>query len=596
MGSSDLPATLAFTAATAPHWPNAAPEAVPIANKAMVGQRWTWEAELGSRYRLDKLVAVATSRDGGDPVARSRAHLDSIRAGGLDTALEAHEHAWARRWSLAANTAAWAKEWARTDVEIDGDDEAQIAVRFNLFQMLIAAPRHDDRVNIGAKTLSGFGYRGHSFWDTEIFMLPFFILTEPSVARSLLMYRFHNLPAAREKARALGYQGALYAWESADNGREAAPSEVVGPSGEVVHILTGTQEHHISADIAYAVWQYWRATRDDAFFSGAGAEILLETARFWASRAADEPDGRCHIRQVMGPDEYHETVDDNAYTNSMAAWNLRRGLETAALLAERWPAQWATTRERLQLAETELRDWGRIADAMFRLQSESGVIEQFAGYDLLEEIDLTAHEPRTAPMDVLLGRERTQRTKVIKQADALLLVYLLWEEFAPEVREATFRYYEPRTAHGSSLSPGIHAAVAARLGDLERALRYFRQTAATDLGDGMGNSAGGVHLGALGSLWQAAVMGFGGVEILDDSLRLQPRLPQAWQGLDFKLRWRGRTVNVSIASDPPGCVMRLETGEPLAVTVGGKPLPALTPGGEPRTSPLGEPWELREES
>lgn len=579
-GSTPL---LAFTAATTPRW-SPAPAATPIGEKRFIGQRCVWDAELGSTYRLDKLVTVATSREDGDPVARSRGHLERVRAAGLDAALEAHEHAWARRWSVA-------------DVRIEGDADAQQALRFAAYHLIGAASPEDDRVSIGARGLTGDAYKGHAFWDTEVFMLPFFVLTEPAVARSLLIYRLHTLPAAREKARALGYRGALYAWESADDGREAAPSQVVGPLGEVVPILTGAQEHHISADIAYAIWQYWRATRDDAFFIEAGAEMLLETARFWASRASFEEDGRCHIRRVMGPDEYHETVDDNAYTNGMAAWNLRRGLETAALLAERWPEQWQALRARLQLAETELGAWGRIANTMVSgLESQRSVIEQFAGYDQLEEIDLAAHEPRSAPMDVLLGRERTQRAKVVKQADALLLVYLLWAEHPPEVRRATFQYYEPRTAHGSSLSPGIHAAVAARLGDLERALAYFRQTAATDLGDGMGNSAGGVHLGALGSLWQATVMGFGGVELRDEALKLQPRLPAAWRSLGFKLRWRGRTVRVLTASDPPGCVVRLESGDPLAVTVGGVALPALTSDGEPRTGSLGEPWELHEES
>jgi trehalose/maltose hydrolase-like predicted phosphorylase len=547
---------IACSAATTVSWQVESPK--PAANERSVAQRWTWDAQLGRTYRLDRIVAFATARDGPDSIAQSRARLERPAAAGLDAALHAHEQAWSRRWDVA-------------EVRLDGDPELQRALHFAGYHLIGAANPEDDRVSIGARGLTGEAYKGHVFWDTEIYMLPFYILTDPGTARALLMYRFHALPAARQKAATLDYRGALYAWESADDGREAAPREVVGPAGEVIPILTGAQEHHISADVAYAAWQYWRATQDDTFLCTAGAEILLETARFWASRATFEPDGYYHIRRVIGPDEYHETIDDNAYTNGMAAWNLRRGSDAAAWMAGHFPAEWGGLRERLGLGDAELGAWNRIADAMFQSVSATGVIEQFEGYSHLEDIDLSSHQPRAAPMDVLLGRERTRQTRVVKQADAVLLVHLLWDQLPAEVREATFHYYEPRTAHGSSLSPGIHAAVAARLGDLELALGYLRQAAATDLQDGMGNAAGGVHMGALGSLWQGTVMGFGGVEILDDMLRLNPRLPQEWHRMGFKLRWRERTIDVRVANDPQRCaVVKLEDGKPVTLSVNGK--------------------------
>src|SRR6185369_10575583 len=208
----------------------------------------------------------------------------------------------------------------------------------------------------------------------------------------------------------------LYAWESADTGEETTPERVVGPGGEMIEILTGRMEQHISADIAYAVWQYSRATGDDAFFVSAGAEILLETARFWASRAVAEADGKRHIRHVIGPDEYHEDVDDNAFTNVMARWNIARALKTVSLLRTRWRERGAALTAKIGLLEDELADWrDAIARIATGLDSATGLYEQFAGFHALEHIDLTPHADRTAPMDVVLGRERIQRSQVVKQ-------------------------------------------------------------------------------------------------------------------------------------------------------------------------------------
>jgi kojibiose phosphorylase len=309
------------------------------------------------------------------------------------------------------------------------------------------------------------------------------------------MYRYHSLPAARAKAAALGHQGALYAWESADTGEETTPRARVREDGRVVPIRSGMDEQHISADVAYAVWHYWSATGDHEFLLNAGAEVLLETARFWGSRATLEQDGRYHIRSVIGPDEYHEGVDDNAYTNVMAQWNLERGQEIARLLRSRWPRRWAAVQRRLRIGMRELAHWEDVATRLAILRDPArGLIEQFAGFFQLDPVDLAAYEPRGAPMDVLLGPERVQQSQVIKQADVIMLLALLSDRFAGQARETNFRYYEPRCGHGSSLSPPIHALVAARLGQTALALRYFRETAAIDLDDTMGNAAGGVLL------------------------------------------------------------------------------------------------------
>ena len=266
-------------------------------------------------------------------------------------------------------------------------------------------------MSVGARALTGDAYLGHVFWDTEIYLLRFYTAVWPEAARALLMYRFHTLPGARAMAAHFGFKGALYAWESADTGEETTPERVVGSDGKPVDILTGKMEHHISADIAYAVWQYWRFTGDDDFFLRAGAEILLETTRFWVSRAAAEGDGKRHIRHVIGPDEYHEDVDDNAFTNVMACWNISRGLEAIDVLRKRWPNHAAALREKLALGDEELADWrDAIACIVTGLDPAASICEQFAGFNALQPLELAAYADRRAPIVVIIGRELTQRS------------------------------------------------------------------------------------------------------------------------------------------------------------------------------------------
>lgn len=503
-----------------------------------------------------QMIAVAREDEDGDPDREARAASRWLRASDVLALLEKHARAWERRW-------------AASDVVIEGDPAAQEAMRFALYHLIAAANPHDERVSIPARALTGDAYMGHVFWDTEIFLLPFYTFTWPEAARALLMYRYHTLPAARDKAVQFGCQGALYAWQSAETGQEMTPTFDIRGDGHVVPIRCGMEEHHISADIAYAVWQYWQATRDVGFFLEAGAEIVLETARFWASRAMPEEDGRYHIRGVIGPDEYHEGVDDNAYTNFMARWNLECGRQVARLLQARWPQRWAELRERLNISLDDLSFWHEVA-AQLAIDRDpaTGLLEQFTGFFQLEPVDLAAYEPRLAAMDVLFGRERTQRSQIIKQADVVMLLGLHWDRFAPEVREANFRFYEERCDHGSSLSPAMHALVAARLGDVALAERYFHEAAAIDLHDAMGNAAGGVHIAALGGLWQVAVFGFGGMTVEPRGLAFDPRLPEGWTAMRFPIRWRHRLILVCIERDPLTLTVTLKLGRPFTVRIG----------------------------
>jgi len=517
---------------------------------------WTWRMQPGQTILFERMVAV--TRDdaaAANPGVDARRQLGAARALGSSGVVDEHEAGWARRWG-------------ESDVVVGGDTAAQLALRFALYHLNGAANPDDERVSIAARALTGGGYRGHVFWDTEIFLLPFYTLTWPEAARTLLMYRFHTLDAARAKASRLGWRGALYAWESAGTGEETTPEHVTGPDGRVVRVLCGLEEQHISADVAYAVWNYWLATGDDAFLREAGAEIILETARFWSSRAVLEA-GRRHIRGVIGPDEYHETIDDNAFTNVMARWNLRRAVEVADVLRQRWPACWAALSRRIGLEDEELREWAAAAEAMATgLDPRTGLFEQFAGFFGLETIDLAKYEARSVPMDVELGRERTRTTQVVKQADVVALLALLPDEFAAGSGDANYLYYEPRCSHGSSLSTAMHGLAAARLGRTEAALGFFRQTSAIDLADMRGAADGGVHIAPLGGIWMMAVLGFAGLTIDDEGIGLDPQMPDEWQSLKFSVRWRGRHVSISVDGVRRRILATLTAGAPMSVAVG----------------------------
>lgn len=517
---------------------------------------WRWRSVAGQEVQLDRIIAVARADSrADDPAPVAADALARSRALGWQRVLAAHEAAWKERWDVS-------------DVVIEGDEAAQQALRFAVYHLTSAANPDDESVSVGARGLTGDAYFGHVFWDTEIYLLPFYTTVWPEAARAMLMYRFHTLPGARAKAAHMGWKGAMYAWESADTGEETTPERVVGPDGSMIDILTGRMELHINADIAYAVWQYWRVTGDDQFFLAAGAEIMLETARFWASRAEAEADGKRHIRHVIGPDEYHEDVDDNAFTNMMARWNIARALETVDLLRARWPDRFATLCDKLKLGDAELTDWRDASERIVTgLDTATGIYEEFAGYHQLEPIDLSLYAGRKVPIDVVIGRERTQRSQVVKQADVVALLALLPEQFPGAMAEANFRYYEPRTAHGSSLSAGMHALVAARLGDADMALRFLHQAAVADL-EFDPNSAGGIRIAGLGGVWQAVVLGFGGLDLSGETISINPRLPPHWRGMSFAVRWKGRSVRVGIA----GRTVRvaLSEGEPAEIRIAGR--------------------------
>jgi trehalose/maltose hydrolase-like predicted phosphorylase len=558
--------TLALATATTLDLPRS-----PVAPIAAAGRpsavRWAWQAQPDQPALYARLISL--TRDvgvtGHEPrEVATHAEMQDVLTTDLGRLFEAHEHAWQTRWQ-------------RAGVTIESDQPVQIDLRFAAYHLISAANPDDTRVSVGARGLTGDAYHGHVFWDTEIFLLPFYALCWPQAARALLTYRYRTLPVARLNAARKGFRGALYAWESADTGEEATPDTLVDPTGTVVPVLTGREEQHISADVAYAVWQYWIATQDADFLLAAGAEIILETARFWASRATPEADGHYHIRGVIGPDEYHVHVDDNAYTNGMAHWNLECGIEVEQLLASRWPSRRAELCAQLRLTPDELAQWRAVASALaFHRAPDTGLIEQFDGFFGLEQIDVSKYADSTLPMDIVLGPERVQRAQVAKQADVVMLLELLWDSFDEAMIKANFAYYEPRTGHGSSLDPAIHALVAARLGEADLAQRYFELAIAIDSRDTASNESLGVHLATLAGIWQAVIFGFGGVHFGTDAIRLEPHLPSAWSSLRFPLTWRGSQLSIAIERDPRTLEMTVR-GAAVTLLLGTLKL-RLTPG------------------
>lgn len=495
------------------------------------------QARAGQPVTLLKLVAY---HDGAADelealLERCQRTLTDAAAAGMDQLLVRQ-----RRWLDAF--------WADSDVQIDGQEEVQLAVRWNLFQLAQASARADGR-GISAKGVSGSGYSGHYFWDTEIYVLPFLSHTQPAWARNALQFRYGMLPAARRRARVMDQEGALYPWRTI-NGEEAS-----------AYYPAGTAQYHIDADIAYAVAQYVAVTGDAEFMRPQGTEIAVETARMWASLGffKRDGDGRFHINAVTGPDEYSAVVDDNFYTNVMAAFNLAFAADAVDALERDAPERYAQLVEKLELKPAEPAAWRRAANSMYLPYDEArGVHLQDARFMERQPWDL-AHTP-AAKRPLLLHHHPLviYRHRVLKQADLVLALYLRSHLFTAEQKRADFDLYDPLTTGDSTLSAAVQSILAAEVGHDELALHYFQRMLWVDLHDLHGNSGDGVHVASAGGTWQALVAGFGGVRHEDLALRLDPRLPAAWRRLRFLLRTHGAKVRVCI--EPHQVTFQLEEG------------------------------------
>lgn len=490
----------------------------------------------GEKIEGTKHCVIYTNEDVTDPIKTAKETALAYRQVGFNQALN-------------ANNEIWNKLWESSNVTIVGDDRADRALRYNLFQVLVAAPRHSDKVSIGAKTLSGYGYRGHVFWDTEIFILPFLIFTQPKIAKNLLMYRYHTLPGARAKANAQGFKGAMFAWESAATGEEVTPKWVTGPDGELIRIWCGDIEQHITADVVYAINQYWQATGDDGFMEDYGAEIVFSAAQFFASRLEWSPDNQSyHIRDVIGPDEYHEHVDDNAFTNLMAKWVLNYSIQVTDWMKEKAPEKLESLLSILKTTEDEINSWREMGLKIHINRDSEGIIEQFEGYFDLEFLDQKELEPRKQSLQSLFGIEGVQAYQFIKQPDVVMALFLLKEYFQRDQIINNMNYYTPRTdlTYGSSLGPSVQATLLARYGDVEEARELFNATLLTDLEDNRGNTEEGIHAASAGAVWQVLVLGFAGLEIKNGKVSINPRLPSGWTKISFQINWKGQKIPFDI--------------------------------------------------
>ena len=450
---------------------------------------------------------------------------------------------------LARHRAAWAQRWEAVDVLIPDDPAAQLAIRYALFQLWCNTGRHDE-LAVGARGLSGTGYAGHVFWDADVFVLPALVSIDPSAAQAMVRYRLRRLAAAKARARAAGRDGARFPWESAATGEDITPSSGrVG--GDMVPILTGQQEEHVTADVAWAAAHCAEWTGRAMRAARPGRSLLAETARYWASRCRRDIDATAHIDGVIGPDEYHESVSDNAFTNVMARWNLRAAAGAA---------------ERAGQAGSESREWRQVAEALVDgYDPATKRYEQFAGYYTLEPLLIEHVAPAPVAADILLGRERIAASQVIKQPDVLMLHHLIPGEVAPGSLRPNLDFYGPRTAHGSSLSPAITACLLARAGRADEALPMLRMALDLDLNDLTGMTAAGLHMAALGGIWQAVLTGFAGVSVSGGLLRVDPRLPTSWPCLQVRFRCLGRRVWVDITPEGVG----VGTDGPVRVQVAG---------------------------
>ncbi len=520
-------------------------------------------AEPGVPIRLTKTVAYHTSR--GVP---SRELLDRCRR----TLERAGEQGVPELWS---EQRAWFDAyWARADVVVPGQPEVQQAVRWNLFALAQASARAEGQ-GIPAKGVSGSGYGGHYFWDTEVYVMPFLTYTTPSAARNALRFRYSLLDAARRRAAQMAQKGALFPWRTI-NGEEAS-----------AYYAAGTAQYHIDADISYALSQYVGATGDVEFLDREGIDIFVETARLWADLGfwRTREGGTFHIHSVTGPDEYTTVVNDNLFTNVMARFNLRRAAEAVRTLQDVDPEAYAAMVRRLDLREEEVEEWGRAARGMaIPFDEHLGIHPQDSHFLEREMWDLDHTPLDKRPLLLHYHPLVIYRFQVLKQADVVLALFLQGEDFTPAQKRADFEYYDPITTGDSTLSAVVQSIIAAEVGYHDLAYRYFLSALFVDLADRHGNTSDGVHVASTGGVWSALASGFGGFRDLGaGQWCLDPRLPDAWEALTFRLTLRGTRVRVTVRQEELELVVEDGDGR-LAFDVRGAEV-VVAPG-DPATVPL----------
>jgi alpha,alpha-trehalose phosphorylase len=507
------------------------------------------DLEAGQSLRLSKFAAYhwGDSDQNGRLAARARRTLDrALRAGyaGVE----------------AAQRRDVAEFWRRSDIEVEGAPDIQVALRFNLFQLMQATARGEG-LGVPAKGVTGRGYEGHYFWDTEVYVVPFLAHTNPQWAKQVLEFRVGMLEAARKRAREVGHAGALYPWRTI-SGDEAS-----------AWYAAGTAQYHINADIAYAMHQYNRVTGDLGFMLDQGAEVLVETARFWMGLGYfdERRDGRFSIMGVTGPDEYTTVVDNNAYTNLMAKENLEIAMRITEWLQGADLDAYDALVARTGLTCDEVEGWRRAAELMFVPRHEElGIVLQDERFLERKRWDFGNTPPENYPLLLNYHPLELYRHQVIKQTDVVLATYLVGHHFSEDEKRRTFDYYDELTTGDSSLSACIQSVMAAEVGYDEAALGYFLDALSVDLLDSHGNTADGIHIASCGGTWLALVAGFGGLRDSDGEVHFNPRLPDGWTRLRFRVQVRGQVIEVDMTADHT--TYSLTEGRGLLIFVDDEPM------------------------
>lgn len=489
-------------------------------------------------YEFTKYIAVYTSRDNtAEPLGEALKAAAMARKEGFDVLYERNCEHWLNKWNIS-------------DVRIDGDDISQQGIRYNIFQLIQVCDEDNPFVSIGARGLTHSRYKGCYFWDTDIFMLPFYLYTNPNAAKSLMMYRYNTLEGARKNARAQNVKGARYAWMCTTSGIEQCDTWDIGLS-----------EVHITADVAYAVNQYVFITGDENFIMNYGAEILIETARYWQSRFTfNDESGKYNLLFVKGPDEYCGVTSNNTYTVFMAVNNFKLAEHAVTLLRTRFPQKYQALKEKLLFDEKEIEAWKDISNkAVVNYDSEKKLYIEDDNFMKLEPCDVKILKEGSMASYHKVCFDRLQRYRALKQADVLLLMQLLPGLFSKEERMAAWEFYEPITLHDSSLSFGTHAQFAANLGLADEAYDYFVKCVRYDIDDVMQNvGKEGLHMASMGAAYQAIINGFGGVSIENGNINISPILPESWNALSFSFIYRGETFKVNITRNEKGLETSLE--------------------------------------
>ncbi|HEX5540111.1 MAG TPA: glycosyl hydrolase family 65 protein [Micromonospora sp.] len=525
-----------------------------------IGQELHLDVVLGDEVTLEKTVAIFTSRDRAISEPLTAARQEIVGAGPFRLLMQKH-------------IAAWHRLHGRFRLDVTAEQNLQLPINFQVFHLLQSLSPYTADLDAGvpARGLHGEGYHGHVFWD-ELFVLPFLNLRLPELTRALLIYRYRRLPLARRQAAALGGAGAVFPWQSGSSGRDETPECWRNPlTGRWLPDYTRHQ-HHVNLAVAYNVWRYWEATADLPFLAQYGAELLIETARFWAGLATYDPTAdRYDIRGVMGPDEFHDGypdqpgqgLDNCAYINVMVTWVLARAADTHRILDQHHGAElW----QHLQLTDAELSRWTHIGRRLRLSFFDNGMLEQFEGYDQLAELDWDGYRARygdISQLGAILQAEgkSSNRYKASKQADVLMLLYLFTAEeltalvrhlgydFDPEKIPETVDYYLARTSHGSTLSRVAHSWVLART-DRRRSWHMLTEALSTDLADlNRGTTREGIHLGAVGGTLDILQRCYTGLDLRHDTLWLNPVLPEELERLDFNIRYREQLLILRVDRD-----------------------------------------------